>query len=110
MECCHIHCVGLHTPSTGSVIHFTVSCPNVMTNSSFDKTFFCFIAVSFHEAGHRSSALWFMEMLNMKYYTVKARRVNTGEVLHLLEVSGQLHSTFATLIRGGVGGGTTGTH
>jgi hypothetical protein len=32
--CCHSHCVGLHTPSTGSVIHFTVSCPNAMMDSS----------------------------------------------------------------------------
>jgi hypothetical protein len=37
-ECCHIHCVRLHTPSTGSVIRFTASCPNVITNGSFDKT------------------------------------------------------------------------
>jgi len=84
--------VGLHTPSTGSVIHFTVSCPNVMTNSSFDKTFFFFIAVSFRKAGQRSSALLFMEMLNMKFHTVKACRGNTGEVLHLVEVSCQLPS------------------
>jgi hypothetical protein len=54
--------------------------------------------VSFREAGHRSSALLFMEMLNMKYRTVKARRVNIGEVLQLLEVSGQVQSMFATLV------------
>ena len=69
-----------------------------MTNSSFDKTFFCSIAVSFREAGHRSSAVLFMEMLNMKYHTVKAYRGNIGEILHLVEVAGQLHSTLATLV------------
>lgn len=69
-----------------------------MTNSSFDKTFFvCFIAVSFRKAGQRSSALLFMEMLNMKFHTVKTCRGNTGEVLHLVEVSGQLPRTFASL-------------
>jgi len=54
--------------------------------------------VSFRKAGQRSSALLFMEMLNMKFHTVKARRGNIGEVLLLVEANGQLPSTFATLV------------
>lgn len=54
--------------------------------------------MSFRKAGQRSNALLFMEMLNMKSHTVKACRGNTGEVLHLVEVSGQFPSAYATYV------------